>query len=293
VDGDPFYGPGFADDNQHGDTYGPLTYLSYVPFEQALPWSGRWDDLPAARGAAIGFDLLAIGGLLLLGRRLRPGREGIALGVALAYAWTAYPYTTFVLNSNANDTLVAVACLGALLAATIPRRATSALWAGTAIGLGAATKFVTLAVAPLFARRAPLVFVGALALSIALAVVPFVPDGGLRELYDRTVGYQLSRPSPFSVWGQVDSLGWLQTVVKAGAAALAILAAFVPRRADTRRLAALGAAVLLAAELTATHWFYLYVVWFLPFVFVAVMAGHATTLPEPRAAEPRREPVPA
>jgi hypothetical protein len=105
------------------------------------------------------------------------------------------------------------------------------------------------------------------------------------------MGYQLSRPSPFSVWGQVESLGWLQTTMKACAALLAALAAFVPRRADLRQLAALGAAVLLAVELTATHWFYLYIVWFVPFLLVAVMAGHATTLPERPAAEPKREPV--
>ncbi|HEY6779481.1 MAG TPA: hypothetical protein VI111_00930, partial [Thermoleophilaceae bacterium] len=47
VDGDPLYGPGFSDDVERGDTYGPLTYLLYVPFEQAKAWSGRWDDLPA------------------------------------------------------------------------------------------------------------------------------------------------------------------------------------------------------------------------------------------------------
>ena len=76
VDGDELYGDGFSDDVERGDTYGPVTYLLYVPFEQALRWSGRWDDLPAAHGAAIVFDLLVIGGLFLLGRRLRSGREG-------------------------------------------------------------------------------------------------------------------------------------------------------------------------------------------------------------------------
>jgi hypothetical protein len=292
VDGDPLYGDGFSDDVERGDTYGPVNYLLYVPFEQALPWSGRWDGVPPAHGAAIAFDLLAIAGLFLLGRRLRPGRDGTALGVALAYAWTAYPYTAFVLNSNANDTLVAVACVGALLAATIPRDRPAGFWSGAVVGLGAAAKFVTLALAPLFARRAPLVAGAALLLSVALAVAPFVPEGGLRELYDRTLGYQLSRPSPFSIWGQVDSLAWLQTALKVATAALALLVAFVPRRAGPRQLAALGAAVLIALQLTATHWFYLYVVWFVPFVFVAVMAGHGTTLPERRAApEPAREPV--
>jgi hypothetical protein len=306
VDGDNLYGEGFSTDVERGDTYGPVTYLLYVPFEQAFPWSGRWDELPAAHGAAIAFDILAIGGLFLLGGRLRPGREGTALGVALAYAWVAYPYTAFVLESNSNDTLVAVACLGALLAASLARhrgasaddaigeqatargRASAALTA-VAIGLGGAAKFVTAALAPLFARRSPLVFGGTLILVVALAVLPFIPDGGLRELYDRTVGYQASRPSPFSIWGQVDSLGWLQDVAKVAAAALAVLAAFVPRRPDLRQMAALGAAILIAVELTATHWFYLYVVWFVPFVFVALFAAHDRTMPEEAAPQPELE----
>ena len=40
----------------------------------ALPWSGTWDDLPAAHAAAIAFDLLTLAGLWLLGRRLRGPR---------------------------------------------------------------------------------------------------------------------------------------------------------------------------------------------------------------------------
>jgi hypothetical protein len=189
---------------------------------------------------------------------------------------------------------VAVACIGALLAATLARDRASAATAALAVGLGAAAKFVTAALAPLFARRSPAVFAGALVLVIALVVVPFIPDGGVRELYDRTIGYQAGRPSPFSIWGQVGSLGWLQSVAKAGAGGLALLAAFLPRRPDLRQTAALGAAILIAVELTATHWFYLYVVWFVPFVFVALFAAHARALPEPaqpREREHEREPV--
>jgi len=292
VDGDPLYGKGFSDDVERGDTYGPVNYLLYVPFEQALPWSGRWDDVPAAHGAAIAFDLLAMGGLLLLGRRLRPGRDGVALGVALAYAWAAYPYTAFALESNSNDSLVAVACVGALLAATMRRDDATGLWSGIALGLGSAAKFVPVALAPLFARRAPIVFAAALLLTLAVAVMPFVPDGGPRELFDRTIGYQASRPSPFSVWGQVESLDWLQTALKAAAGALALAVAFVPRRPDLRQTAALGAAVLIALQLPAMHWFYLYVVWFLPFVLVAVLGAQRSTLPE-RATESPREREPA
>jgi hypothetical protein len=279
VDGDELYGDGFSEDVGKGDTYGPVNYLLYVPFEQAMRWSGRWDDLPAAHGAAIAFDLLTIGVLLLLGRALRAGREGTALGVALAYAWTAYPYSAFALETNSNDTLVALAC--ALLA--FARR--SAVATGIGVGLGAAAKFGPLALAPLLARRRPLAFALALAVTLAIAVVPFVPDGGLRELYDRTLGYQATRGSPFSVWGQAD-LGWLQTAVKAAAIGLALLVAFVPRRPTDRQVAALGAAVLIALQLPVDHWFYLYIVWFVPFVLVALFGAYgATARPAPAAGE--------
>jgi hypothetical protein len=197
-----------------------------------------------------------------------------------------------VLESNSNDTLVAVACVGAFLAATIARDRAAAAASAVAIGLGAASKFVTVALAPLFARRSPLVFLGTLALVVALVVAPFIPDGGLRELYDRTVGYQASRPSPFSIWGQVESLGWLQDVAKVAAAGLALLAAFLPRRPDMRQTAALGAAIVMAVELTMTHWFYLYVVWFVPFAFVALFTAHGTTVGgRPEEREPEREPA--
>jgi hypothetical protein len=313
VDGDELYGEGFSEDVERGDTYGPVNYLLYVPFEQALRWSGAWDDLPAAHGAAIAFDLLAIGGLLLLGRALRPGAEGRTLGVGLAWAWAAYPYTAFVLNTNANDTLVALACIGALLAfARAGRRPAAAggeggaaegrvsgrrRWAavgGLVVGLGAAAKFAPIALAPLFARRAPVVFGAALVLTLVVTVVPFIPDGGPRELYDRTVGYQAGRPSPFSVWGQVDSLDWLQTVVKVSAVGLALAVVVVPRRPDARQVAALGAAVLIALQLAVTHWFYLYVVWFVPFVLVAMFGAYRERAPEAaRPAEREAEAVTA
>jgi hypothetical protein len=292
VDGDQLYGEGFSGDVQRGDTYGPVNYLLYVPFEQALPWSGRWDNLPAAHGAAISFDLLVIGGLLLLGRRLRRGPDGSALGVALAYAWVAYPYTAFALESNSNDSLVALGCVATLLTASLARDYAAGLWSGVALGLASAAKFVNLALAPLFARRDPRVFLAALLLVLVATVAPFVPDGGLRELYDRTIGYQASRPSPFSIWGQVDSLDWLQTALKVAAAGLALLVAFVPRRIDLRQTAALGAAVLIAIQLVATHWFYLYVVWFVPFVLVALFVGHRSAEREPAAeGQAEREPV--
>jgi hypothetical protein len=296
VDGDELYGQGFSRDVERGDTYGPLSYLTYIPFEQALPWSGRWDDLPAAHGAAIAFDLLVVGGLLLLGLRLRPGREGRLLGLALAYAWAAFPYTAFALETNSNDSLVALACVLAMLALTIPpaRSRLAAAARGIAVGLGTAAKFVPLALAPLFAvhpargRSRPLVFALGLLAVLVLSVIPFIPDGGVRELYDRTLGYQVSRPSPFSIWGQA-SMGWLHTLVKLAAAGLALALAFKPGERGPRQTAALGAAVLIALQMAATHWFYLYIVWFLPFVLVVCLGGYRTQGRDDAAAPPAQE----
>ena len=188
--------------------------------------------------------------------------------------------------------------MAALLALTLdpPRTRLSALARGAAVGAGAAVKFAPLALAPLFATapsprrsRAILVAVGLLAV-LAITVLPYVPDGGLRELYDRTVGYQAGRPSPFSIWGQT-SAEWLHTLVKVAVAALAVAVAFVPRHRTPRQVAALGAAVLIGLQLIATHWFYLYIVWLVPFVFVAVMTAYerpqeeSSAPPEPPARE--------
>src|SRR5215211_2376446 len=71
----------YVNNDVHGDTYGPVNYLAYIPFEALLPWKGTWDSVPAAHAAAITFDLLTIVGLMLLGATLRPGRQGRRLGL--------------------------------------------------------------------------------------------------------------------------------------------------------------------------------------------------------------------
>jgi hypothetical protein len=45
----------------------------------------------------------------------------------------------------------------------------------------------------------------------------------------------------------------------------------VPRRRTVRRLAALSAAIVIAFQLTVNYWFYAYVTWFEPFVFVSLL----------------------
>jgi hypothetical protein len=266
VKGDRLYGE-FPSDNEHGDTYGPVNYMAYVPFEQAFPWHGTWDDLPAAHGAAIAFDLVCCLLLFLIGRRVR----GPDLGIALAYAWAAYPFTLFVLETNSNDALVSVFVLGAILvAANPPARGMFAALAGM-------TKFAPLGITPLLAMHTPrrlVAFLVAFLATVLVVCAPLVLNGeDLGTVWDRTIAFQSSRGSPFSVWGYPGGLGAsAQHVWQAFAALLAVGLALVPRRRDTAGLAALCAAVLIALQLGVTHWFYLYMVWFFPLVMLAVLA---------------------
>jgi hypothetical protein len=270
----------FPHDNQDGDTYGPVAYAAYIPFEQLLPWTGTWDSLDAAHAAAIAFDLTCLALLWHIGR----GLGGTRLGVMLAYAWAACPFTLYVLDTNGNDGLVAALVLGAVAAAMRGRSGAS----GALVALAGWTKFAPLALAPLFAawtggprsaRRFALAFAGVTLLCGALVL----GSGGLETFADRTLGFQASRDSPFSIWGQLGD-GWapVQTAVQAAAVLLAVALAFVPRRRDTVGLAALTAAILIATQLGVSHWFYLYAAWFLGPVLIAVLGRGAGALSPPR-----------
>jgi hypothetical protein len=276
--GQDLYGS-FPSNNRHGDTYGPVNYLAYVPFERALGWSGRWDDLAAAHAAAIAFDVLTMLALWLLGRRVR----GPTLGVMLAYAWAAFPFTLFAVNNNSNDSLVALlVVLAFLAAASAPAR-------GALSALAGLTKFAPLALAPLLARgvgrprpRSVVLFALAFVAVAALVGLPIVLGGDPGTFVRRTLGFQSSRGSPFSVWGLYGLPSVVQAVVQVAAAILAVMVAFVPRRRTLVEVAALGAAVLIALQLGVTHWFYLYVVWFFPLVMLALLGRYS----EPVSARP-------
>ena len=278
----------------HGDTYGPLNYLSYIPFVKLFAWDGSWGAVVPAHAAAITFDLLLIAGLLQLGRRMRAGGEGMLLGLAFAWAWAAYPFSVLALQTNTNDALVAALLIGALLAVSSPAGR------GVLLGLGAAAKFAPLALAPLFATglgderraRAWPAFAAALVAVCLGSVIFLLPAGGWREFYDTTIGFQLGRTSPFSVWGLHPSLDWLQGVAKVGVVALAVAVAFVPRRRDLRQVAALAAGVLIALQITTSYWFYLYLVWIGPPVLVAVLAAYRgpAEAEAPAAAAPEQVP---
>jgi hypothetical protein len=269
--GEPVY-DNFPSDVGQGDTYGPANYLAYVPSEAIWPWQGSWDDLPAAHGAAVLFDLATFALLILLGLRIRPGPAGRKLAATLAFGWAAYPYTAYVLESNSNDSLVA-ALLVALLLVLVRPAARGALAA-----MAALTKFAPIVLAPMLAtyrggeRLAPKAVaayaIAFVATAAALMLWPAM-DPGLATFYERTIGYQADRDSPFSIWGQVPALEPLRIAILVGVGTLALVLAFRPRDKSLLQVAALGAALSIGLQLTVEHWFYLYVVWFYPLLLVA------------------------
>jgi hypothetical protein len=245
----------------------------------------------------------------LLGRRIRRGRRGTELGVLLSFGWAACPYTAYVLESNTNDALVSLTLAAALLCLTAP------IPRGITLALSSMTKFAPLALGPLFATygatdvnqaesratgparrylRVVIPFTVAFAITVAVVCFQALQDPGLSTFWDRTIGEQGGRDSPFSIWGQDHSLGWLQAIVKAAVVGLALLVAFRPRRRDHVTVAALGAAVLIGTQLTVDHWFYLYIPWFLPFLLIALLAAGSVPLGGDREqdlVDPASEPV--
>ena len=272
----------FPFDNGSGDTYGPLLYLLYVPFEWIWPWQGTWDDLPAAHAVAGFVDVACTALLFLIGRRLRDN----ALGVVLAYAWLAFPFTVYVTNSGSNDAIPAALVLAAiwLHRQPIARGAFS-----VAAGL---TKFAPLALLPLFAgdglwdstqpRSARLKRLAAYCLGVVLVVVVtaaiFAPTTSLNDFWDHTLGYQFGREAPFSVWGFYGG-GWqtAQKFVQGATVLLALAAFFIPRRRNIITLAAIAGAIMAAVQLSATYWFYLYLAWVIPLALIAFLGRPALT----------------
>jgi hypothetical protein len=277
----------FPSDCGHCDTYGPLNYIAYVPFVWTQPWSGDWDSLPAAHGAASAFDILAVVGMGVLGWQL----GGTRLGLLMALAWAAFPFTAYALETNANDTLVAATLIWGMVLAR------HSVGRGAMLSLAVAAKIAPALLLPLWSRhpfpeakprRQLPRYLGGLAIGFLLVFWAVALDGlrGITAFPERTVLYQIGRDSPFSIWGQNPELRPVQLAL-IGIVALAGLAVLRwPRRLDLLGAAALSGALIVGFELTLTHWFYLYIPWFLPFALLAfVPVWHRPDPPEPEAPE--------
>ena len=254
-----------------GDTYGPLNYLLYVPFVLMFGFSGDWDFLPAAHALTLFSFVAGAMALFILGYRLS-GREGAA---ALIFAWAAFPYTVYATNNNTNDIIVAAIAAIGLAAAASP------LARGASVAAGFAVKLYPIILGPLWIsydglKRKPMVdFVlsgaGVVLLTFWVVWLDGHPFEALKLVYQKTLAFQGDRVSPWTIYTQIPSLEFLQKPITALVIFIALLVAFVPRKKTLRRLAALSAALVIAFQLTVNYWFYAYIVWFEPFVFIALL----------------------
>jgi hypothetical protein len=274
--------------NPLGDTYGPVAYEAYLPGYGLFGWSGKWDTLPAVKFTSVLFDFLCLLGIALVG--LRYG--GPLLGGALALAWSAYPFTTYVLMSNTNDAIVPVFLIWGFLFA-------SWSWArGAFAALSGWTKFATLVVAPMWltypgpvrrpSRLAAFAggFLVATAAAFSILLLDAHPIHAAQTFYDRTLKTQITRGSPFSLWDWAQyharglpNLHVVQWLLEGFLVVGAVAAAFFPSRKSPLQLAALTGALLIGFELVLTHWFYLYIPWFFPFVAFALLAHGRESAP--------------
>jgi hypothetical protein len=266
--------------NPLGDTYGPVAYLAYIPGYLIFGWSHKWDKLPAVHFTSIVFDLLAALGLAIVGRRL----GGPRVAAAAAFAGVAWPFTQYASMSNTNDSIGPALLVWGLLVLT------SDVGRGAFVAVSGWTKFASLLVLPLWAgypearriRSAVVTGLGFLLLTVIVFFMLFFepsPAHAAVVFFDRTVRFQFGRDSPFSIWdwGQYHAKGLpnlrvVQRILQVGLVVGALALYWVPRRRSPLRVAALSAAVLIGFELVLTHWFYLYLPWFFPFVVLALLA---------------------
>ena len=263
-----------------GDTYGPLNYLLYVPFVLMFGFSGEWDFLPAAHALTLFAFVAGAMALFITGYKLS-GKEGAA---ALLFAWAAFPYTVYTTNNNTNDVIVAAVAAIGLAAAASP------IARGASIAAGFAVKLYPIVLGPLWIsyegrRRKPMVDfllggAGVLLLAFWVVLLDGRPFEAAKLFYEKTLAFQGDRVSPWTIYSQVPELAFLQRPMTAIVIFLAILVAFVPRKKTLRRLAALSAALVIAFQLTVNYWFFAYVIWFEPFVFVSLLlaTNHKTEL---------------
>ena len=264
LDGTLPYGNLALGDLVHGDTYPLIAYIAYVPAALLAPVRDGFDNLDGALYVAAAFTLLAAA---LLGVAVR--RAG-GDGTRAALAMLAFPPVMIAASSGSND-VVAAALVAAALAAGSTAVLTAAGW----------VKLAPLALVPVWiaaARDRGHAFFEAVIVTAGVAAMVLVLGGvaGFGDMLN-ALSFQSERGSLLSPWTLLGAEG-MQIVFQA--AVVACIAGVSVRvwtdralASDPRRMAALGAAILLAVQLAANHWSYTYLAWVFPLLAVALLSG--------------------
>ena len=278
----------------HGDTYPILSYAVYAPLAWFAPVTSVFSSVDAALALAALAVLAAAAALYRvvagpLGVGPRPP-EAEEAGLQAVMTLLCFPPLLIVASTGTTDVV-----LGAILAAALilwrrPAASTAALAVAGWFKL-APFALVPVWLAPLRGRRLASA-VGALAAVSAATLGLVIALGGLTGLtaMAHDVAYQFDRSSLQSPWAALGLGGW-QPVGQA--AVLALVAAAATRlwrdpelAADGRRIAALSAAILIALQLAANYWAFLYLAWIVPFLAASVLAPEVVELSAQAACAP-------
>lgn len=273
--------------DQMGSSYGPLTYLFYVPFDFLSPWAN--EGLPNFMGARYGNLLLLfliLGTVFLIGKKFYNTR-----GALLAtFAFLSFPGNLVPVGFVSNDLLFAWTLLLTLLFAGKPAAR------GVLTGISVMTKWFSIPLAPLFSKidakgvrtlqkaewiKSPrelftnnkTIFWPLFALTAGLWLLlgqSISLDRG--SFLDNTFGAQFAVESPFVLWSYLpEAKVFLQPVL----ILLALSSALVPlfmRQKISVGLAAAGATItLILLQMSLNDWFYTFVIWFYPLLVFALL----------------------
>ena len=250
------------------DSYGPFAYYAYIPFVAVFP------PAPAQLATllpAVCFDALTLAGLYILGRRL----GGWPLAQAFMFAYLLYPFPDLSLMAQTNDGLIAALCVWSIVAAERP------VARGLLMAAAALTKFLPALLALQFLGLKRGRFRYALTLVASLAAMlawPLITSGPAQFL-DSTFGYQLIQRGggvQFSIWTFMPHVAVVARPVLAAALVLLALAPMLrPGVQRTREQAALGASLLIGAQLLLGYWFYSYLTWCYPLLVIAIIRARS------------------
>src|SRR5579864_5494269 len=264
---------GHIPDILHGDTYPIASYVLYLPFAALSPVYSAWDNADATLFVAVAASLLVAWGVWRLSARSPSPTEGLRSAIAVL----AFPPLLVTVSTGTTDVVLAAMLIVAFVLWRRPA------WAAVALSGAAWFKAAPVLLLPLLLarmRRHDLVRAGAGLLAVSAAMLGIlVVLGGLGAIARMlaAIGFQFTRASPHTLWALVGSVP-LQQLAEAATLALVAGAAVKLRRdrllASSRtRLAALICAVLLGLQIAASYWNYMYLVWALPFLVLALFGA--------------------
>jgi hypothetical protein len=272
----------------HGDTYPILSYLLYVPIAWVAPVHATWDSIYGALAVASLAALATAGALFRAagGTRTRraPRAADETLGLRAAITWLSFPPLLVVVSAGTTDLVLSAMLTFAVLLWRRPASSTGLL------AVAGWFKLAPFALVPVWLaphRGKPLRRAVAALAAVSIAMVALVVAlGGLHGpvAMAHAISYQFDRGSLQSPWVAL-GITSLQPVGQAVVLAL-IAGAVVRLRRDPelvyepRCIAALAAAILIALQLVANYWTFLYLAWIMPLVGLSLFtdASPARTL---------------